>query len=329
MNNRLTARCIDVNSQYCPCFLAETNHCFTCSHLKGGDFCDCNWTGSCILYEKHWQYKDNSRLHKTGVSVRVEIEAVMNIKQTINENAYIIELETNLEFANELKRPGSFVFLRCAHDPEFYQFPVGIMKVEGKTISVVIETIGPKSTRLFTAGNKALIIRGPYFNGVYGQPWIDNLKCGKILLIAGGMGQAPALPIGEALSSNENKVVAILAPGKLGTIFIKEQFIRMGVEVHTVTSMRRDGMSFVNTWFQSSEDQPDLVVSAGPDEQHYGIIAAMQACQVNIPMAATNNATMCCGEGVCGSCEKETRSGQRIRTCKVQLPFSDLNPDFS
>jgi hypothetical protein len=78
--------------------------------------------------------------------------------------------------------------------------------------------------------------------------------------------------------------------------------------------------------FQSSEC-PELVVSAGPDDQHYGIISAMQAANVNIPMAATNNATMCCGEGICGSCIKETQIGEFIKTCKVQTDFTQLIHD--
>jgi hypothetical protein len=69
---------------------------------------------------------------------------------------------------------------------------------------------------------------------------------------------------------------------------------------------------------------PDLIISTGPDEQHYGIIAAMQAAGVNIPMAVTNNSTMCCGEGICGSCEKETVNHTFVRTCKVQTDFMNF-----
>jgi len=82
-------------------------------------------------------------------------------------------------------------------------------------------------------------------------------------------------------------------------------------------------MNILSRWFET-EKMPDLVVSAGPDEQHYGIIAAMQAVGVNIPMAATNNATMCCGEGVCGSCERETQDNSMIRVCKVQTEFTQF-----
>jgi len=324
MQKNMNARCIDVNTSYCPCFLAQTNHCFVCSHLKGGILCDCNWTGSCILYEKHWQRKTNS-CREPGATIRREIEADINIIQQISNNAYLVEIKVGLQLAQELKKIGSFVFLRCLEDPDFYLFPVGVMKVENDCIQVVIETIGPKSSKIFANDIKKIYVRGPYYNGVFGQPWIDNIKCGKIIVIAGGMGQAPALPIIEYLSINNNNITAVLAPGKLGKVFIANKLLNMSIEVYAVASLRREGMPLVRQLFQSANTSPELVVSAGSDEQHYGVIAAMQAAEVNIPMAATNNATMCCGEGICGSCEKETKSGQRIRACKVQLPFTSLH----
>jgi len=88
--------------------------------------------------------------------------------------------------------------------------------------------------------------------------------------------------------------------------------------------LRRVGMSMLREWFSL---KPDVIVSAGPDEQHYGIIAAMQQAGLNIPMVATNNATMCCGEGICGSCLKTTQEQKTIRMCKQQTNFSNIIED--
>jgi hypothetical protein len=98
----------------------------------------------------------------------------------------------------------------------------------------------------------------------------------------------------------------------------------MGALVHSVSSLRQFGMPMLREWFSL---KPDLIVSAGPDEQHYGVIAAMQAAGVTVPMVATNNATMCCGEGICGSCLKKTRDNKSIRMCKQQTDFSSIIED--
>ena len=145
-----------------------------------------------------------------------------------------------------------------------------------------------------------------------------------VILIAGGIGQAPLFPLATKLTRSSNRVMAMLAPGKVGKVFIDGQLEEMGVQVHKVSSMRQSGISMLREWFAL---KPDLIVSAGPDAQHYGVIAAMQAAGVNVPMVATNNATMCCGEGICGSCLKKTRDNQTIRMCKQQTDFSNIIED--
>jgi NAD(P)H-flavin reductase len=168
------------------------------------------------------------------------------------------------------------------------------MNVIDNRIQVVIEVVGAKSARIFSEGHKRLLIRGPYYNGILGLPWIDKINCGKIILLAGGMGQAPALLIIKTLLKRDNDITAILAPGKIGNTFLESEIDNLKVKIHKVTSMRREGLPILNKNFSDpNEIKPDLIVSAGPDEQHYGIIAAMQAAGVNLPMAVTNNATMC------------------------------------
>ncbi len=317
----ILSRCIDINSQYCPCLLAETNHCVFCSHLKGESLCNCNWSGVCILYEKHWQ-SNKRTLGIEELPIRIETETEFRIISKFSPDVYKLEFDVIPTLAQQLTKTGSFVFLRRPQDPYFYHFPVGIMKVIGNTLQVIIETIGPKSTRIIADDNHQLLVRGPYYNGILGQPWIDNLTNGKVVLVAGGMGQPPALPIAAKLISNNN-VIAILAPGVIGMTVISEELRDLGVEVHDVSSFRNEGIVILR---KLCAGQPDLLVSAGPDEQHYAIINMMQDMNINIPMAVTNNATMCCGEGICGSCQKETHDNKTICTCKVQTDFSQLIP---
>lgn len=324
MDTRLKMSCIDINSPYCPCILAETNDCIFCSHLKGGTVCDCNWGGVCILYEKQWQSKMVRQDGPPATLLRRECESAFSRREEIAADTYLLEFTVDDELADELKKTGAFVFLRRPEDPQFFHFPVGVMKVNGRDVQVVVEGVGPKSKRLLEADNSVVVVRGPYYNGILGQPWIDNISYGKILLVAGGMGQPPAVPIAARLVENGNTVHALLAPGQVGKVFISEELRRLGVSFDVVDSLRRSGYSRLSEWLTDKERRPDLVVSAGPDDQHHGVIAAMQAADVNVPMAATNNSTMCCGEGICGSCECETNDRRKIRLCKTQTDFTRL-----
>ncbi|MDU4962109.1 MAG: hypothetical protein E6X17_15745 [Sporomusaceae bacterium] len=310
-------RCVDVNSEHCPCLLADTNHCFMCSHLKGEAVCNCDWTGRCIFAEKCWQAP---RKPADGPSRR-EVEATLVLKQQVNEHTYVVELETGHEFARPLDRAGAFVFLRLADDPEMCNFPVGVMDVRDGVLTLAIETVGPKSSRVFAQPAARVLLRGPYFNGVFGQPWIDSTKYGTILAAVGGLGQAPALLLAKQILANGNKLIAVVAPGSAGKIFIDDELRAMGADVIPVSSMRREGFSIMKTLFA---DKVDLLLSAGPDELHYGLISVMHEGGYDFPMAVTNNATMCCGEGICGSCAKRTKDGVWVRTCKIQLDFDQL-----
>jgi NAD(P)H-flavin reductase len=316
----LSLYCIDINSQYCPCLLAETNHCVFCSQLKGEAQCNCNWQGICVFYERYWQKKN---MASAKSPVRSEITTNITISEELAKDIFLFHFSVPIDLAEQLNKPGAFVFLRAAGDEHFCRFPVGIMKVSKNEIYVVVEKAGPKSARLFFNNNTEIIVRGPYYNGMFGQPWIDKIMNGKILLIAGGMGQPPALPAAIRLRQNNNKVTAILAPGKIEKIFIAEEFIKLGIESHPVLSMRKDGMPLFK---ELLKDKPDLIVSAGPDEQHYAAVNILQDLALDIPMAATNNSPMCCGEGMCGSCIKETNDNKKIRTCKVQTDFTYLIP---
>lgn len=310
-------RCVDVNSDQCPCLLSDTNHCFMCSHLKGELVCDCDWTGQCILNEKRWK----APRKPSDPPPRKEVESSLIIKRQVNDSVYLVELNVGAEMAERLDKVGSYVFIRRADDPEMCSFPVGIMDVEGDVITLAIEAVGPKSSRLFMTPPTRALVRGPYLNGVLGQPWIDSTKYGIILATVGGSGQAHAIMLAKKVIANNNLVTFVIAPGKAGNVFVADELERLGARVITVASMRRDGIPRLRELFSNDVD---LLLSSGPDELHFAVIAAMQEAGKNYPMAVTNNATMCCGEGICGSCAKKTKDGVWIRTCKVQIDFNQL-----
>lgn len=318
MLNPFIKKCIDINTEYCPCLLAETNHCTFCSKLQGKESCDCNWSGVCIFYEKYWQdkYKQNVR---RAERLTEEVEALR--QEQIGIKTYLLEFTVSEALAQKLDCAGAFVFLRRFSDPQCSHFPIGVMKVEGNRLTVVIEAVGAKSGRFLLNKEEQIVVRGPYYNGVLGKPWVDDLKDGSVILVAGGIGQAPALPILKTLRENGNKVRVIASPGKVGTVFLKEAIKDPAVIFYSVSSLRKEGFTILR---ELMWEKQDLLVSAGPDAQHSAIIEVMNSLGVNLPMAATNNAIMCCGEGLCGSCCQLTQDNKTVKMCKTQLNYQDI-----
>lgn len=318
----LISKCSDINSQYCPCLLSETNHCVFCTKLQGTDTCECDWNGTCIMYEKHWQEKMKN--NKPRSPIRAAYESTVLSRVQLGVQTYLFEILTDPGLADKLNVIGSFVFLRRIHDIESFHFPVGVVKVADNKISVIVEGVGAKSQRFLSNKDDSLMVKGPYYNGILGKPWIDNIMDGKILLVAGGIGQAPALPIIQKLLNNKNTITAIVAPGKVGNVFIEDLLDKSDVLLHTVTSLRKVGLSMLRELLKENND---VIVSAGPDEQHSAIIRLMNEIGVNIPMVATNNATMCCGEGICGSCHKLIQDNKIVKMCKVQTEYKTIMQD--
>lgn len=315
----LTERCIDVNSAYCPCMLAEMNHCVMCSQLQGGANCICEWSGTCVLYEKLWQ--GSARPQKAK---RIEEITRFSAAVAVGEKTIAASFSVSQELARLLDKAGAFVFLRRADDEQFYHFPVGVMAVDGIVVTVAIEAVGTKSKRFLRDTSAEIVVRGPYYNGLFGQPWLTALKKERALLLAGGIGQAPSLAVAKELVRGGNDITAILAGGKVGRIFAGEELRRMGVEVVEVSSMRRDGIPLLRKILKKGVD---FIASCGSDNQHCGIIAILNEMELNLPMAATNNAVMCCGEGICGSCHQKMADGRVVKLCKVQADFRQLEQD--
>lgn len=314
----LKEHCIDVNSQYCPCILAEMNHCLMCSQLQGKGNCTCEWSGTCILYEQHW-----SGSH-TRPQKRMEEVTIFSSVETVGDKTVIASFETSEELAQMLSKVGSFVFLRRKDDEQFYHFPVGVMTVEHTLITVAIEAIGTKSKRLLEDTSAEIVVRGPYYNGMFGQPWLTTIREERALLLSGGIGQAPLLPVARELVRGGNHITAIVAGGKVGTIFVGEELRKMGIEVLKVSSLRQEGIPLMRKILKKGVD---FIASCGSDNQHCGIISVLHEMGLDLPMAATNNAVMCCGEGVCGSCHHKMKDGRVVKLCKVQADFRDLEQD--
>jgi NAD(P)H-flavin reductase len=242
----------------------------------------------------------------------------------VGDKTVVISFDVSEALAHMLNKVGSFVFLRRKDDDQFYHFPVGVMSVDHTSITVAIEAVGTKSKRLLEDISAEIVVRGPYYNGMFGQPWLTTIRGESVLLVAGGIGQAPLLPVARELVQGENRITAILAGGKVGVIFVGEELREMGIDVIEVSSLRQEGMPLLRKKLKKGVD---FIASCGSDNQHCGIISVLHEMKLDLPMAATNNAVMCCGEGICGSCHHKMKDGRVVKLCKVQADFRELEQD--
>ncbi len=303
--------CVDAGSEYCPCFLAETGECITCSHLQGKQFCDCNWRGVCIFQEYAWAgYRSRG--------TRGSYEAELVDKKEISPDTFVIKLKVTRTMSRELDNPGAYVFLRGKERPGFFDVPMSVMTVNTvkNEIDVAMQVAGAK-TKALQDINDRIIVRGPYWNGILGQRYLKCIKGGNCLVIARGIGQAPAAQVVRTLHKHNNRVKILADPGKVGAVFIKDYIGETCCEIEELDIISKQGLTVINKYLKY-EDY-DLIFSGGSDKQHLYILREIDNSRGNPFLVVTNNSQICCGEGICGSCSTRIESGVKVKACKVQL----------
>ncbi len=310
--------CIDAGSEYCPCHLAETGDCILCSQLSGKKFCDCiNWKGVCIYQEFMWNGKKAKEERETYLGKILE-------KNNIEDKTIVLTIALSHKLCQQLVYPGSFVFLRNKDDFGFYDAPISIMdaNTEENFIKVAIEIRGGVKTKTIADLNENddILVRGPFWNGgVLGLKNVYRAKNGTSILISrGGIGQAPLVPVMKKLNSNGNKIIAIIDNSGYENILIKDYLRLYNAEVIELNTLKAGELTedLKNKLKEIlAKEDINIIHCSSQDIIIYKLVEFLND---KVPISSSNNAKMCCGEGVCGTCTVRYKGHIVKRLCKVQ-----------
>lgn len=307
--------CIDAGTEYCPCHLAETGDCLLCSHLQGKNFCDCtNWKGVCIYQEYVWNGNQSKNLRKVSLCKILK-------KELLDTNVICFTIIAKHKLVQELSHPGSFIFVRNPKSSGYFDAPISIMDtdVNENIIKIVIETKGIKTKTIDKLEeNDNIAIRGPYWNGILGLKNIYQSKDGTSLIIARGIGMAPMVPVMKKLYSNGNKIIAVIDKGNYKDIFIKKYLDLCNASLIECNVINNDGTlsNDIKNIINKYENDINIIYCAGPD---IFISNLLETTEDDTKIACCNNARMCCGEGICGTCSTKYDGDVVKRLCKLQI----------
>lgn len=289
--------CIDAGSENCPCMLAETGDCITCSRLQGKDCCDCNWRGVCIYneYIQNGKKLNNRRTnHKTKILKKI----------WYGDDLVVLVVQVSKGFALKASRPGSYVFLKQCDQSDYYSVPISVMRSEPEkgAIHLAVKVVAGKTKELADAEG-GLEIRGVYRNGLLGVSGILTKKPQKVLCITKGIGFAPAANYNR-WAYGKDTVDMIIDPDK-----INQELVNDYLADCPVNSIRYMELS------------PDFICP-----QDYDVVLLLASDyflrSIYIPegrKVCSNNFHMCCGEGICGACTMVDSNGKSHKMCKCQV----------
>lgn len=310
--------CIDAGSEFCPCHLAEAGECILCSQLHGKKFCDCvNWKGVCIYQE----FSNNG--FKAKENRKTFICSITDF-QLLEDELVQLSFSAPHKLCIDLFKPGAFLFIR-GEESCYFDVPISVMDsdIDNNIITIMVEIRGIKTKRLKNLKvGEDLIIRAPYWNGVFGLKNVVTSKDSKSLVVARGIGMAPMLPVIKKLLNNNNTVKVLIDNAPFKDLYVRDYLIKWGVEFQEINMLSKGELSSeFKTKLQENLKNNDisLLHCAGADILTYNILNYLDEInQSELPVSCCNNSKMCCGEGVCGSCTARF-SGHRVRRlCKVQ-----------
>lgn len=306
--------CADAGTQFCPCSLAPLGECLSCSILRGEMFCNCSWSGVCVYSNYIW-----SGMKAAGARSETSVE--VESSTTVGESVLLLTIGCDQDLVRDLGEPGSFVFLRPATSRQCFNAPISVMEAKAGRVRFAVQVLGPK-TKALAGCDGRLVLTGPFFNGLFGRRRVRSIYNSRVLVVAKGIGQGPAVNVVAWLARNNNSVTVALGPGDIGATFAESFILEYGAS--TVVMPREPDRNRARIADFLAHGCFDLVVSCGPDVQHRMILECIRETGVPTRLAATNNAIMCCGEGICGSCSISGNTGVEVRACKSSAYPEDL-----
>lgn len=308
MNDK-KSRCIDAGTENCPCYLALTDDCLTCSRLQGKDCQQCNWQGVCI-------YNEFIQGNKTVNNPRKDFEADVLEVKSYDEDLLVMVIRVDRGFALKCNRPGIYVFIGNPELSAYHKTPISILKsdVTKGEIHLAVKIHSAKTKALL--GLEKVTIRGPYKTGLIG----DLTPVKRALVLSKGIGIAPGIHYTDC------QVVGCIVDFMIDLEKINQSLLDSYLEGEWFEKRieKIEYISFAGEHaFEKVKEKIiagsyDSVLILASDYFVETLSEMIGTISPNINIIHSNNANMCCGEGVCGACTCVDKDGNVVKRCKCR-----------
>lgn len=221
-------------------------------------------------------------------------------------------------------RPGQFVMLKAGEDCQpLLRRPLGIHSLKGQAIELLYEVVG-QGTEILShkKPGEYLDIIGPLGNGFnYRLPFtVYRLP----ILVAGGMGVAPLVFLGERLITKSpshqvtRKPLVLLGAKTKSHILCEKEFRKLGCNVKIATDNGSSGLKgkvtdLLKHLLSTIDYRLSTIYACGPHPMLKGVAAV--AKKYDIPAQLSLEEHMACGIGACFGCAVDTIDGYK-RVCR-------------
>lgn len=218
-----------------------------------------------------------------GFSVR-EISAITRI----NQDTLWLTSEEAIE-----AQPGQFVMVWL---PGIGEKPFSIASID--PFGLLAVDVGPFSHALHQLSvGDPLWVKGPLGNGF-------TIEGERLLMVGGGYGSAPLLPLAKAARVQNKQVVVCLGAQNAKGVLLSDDFVNLGCQVSIATDDGSLGeMGLVTMIVEQAIQQAefDTLYACGPAGMLSALVRLCRTHQLDYQLSW--EAHIRCGLGLCGSCE--------------------------
>jgi ferredoxin/flavodoxin---NADP+ reductase len=220
--------------------------------------------------------------------------------------------------------PGQFMIVRADEPGERIPLTFCAMDHEAGTVSFVYLVHGVTTTKLskLRPGDALADLAGPL-----GTP-AEVGGIGRVVIVAGGVGAAVALPVAAAMVAGGDRVTAILGARSADLLILQEELRAAGAEVIVTTddgTAGRKGLVTEPLVELLASEPVDRVVTIGPAIMMKFVCLATKPFGVKTIVSV--NPIMVDGTGMCGSC-RVTVGGETKFACVHGPEFDGHEVDF-
>ena len=195
--------------------------------------------------------------------------------------------------------------------PGVDEIPMSLSAITSEGLSsITVNEVGEASRALNQKEKGDTIgIRGPFGNGFVPAG-------GNVMIVGGGTGLAPLMPLTEKLAKVADKVTVMSGAKSRDNLLFLDRIDKILSEVNSETVFTtEDGSYGIECLVVDQAEQKmkkekfDMVYTCGPEQMMYNMF--LLAEQYNVPLQASLERIMRCAIGLCGSCQIG-----KLRVCK-------------
>jgi len=223
-------------------------------------------------------------------------------------------------------KAGQFIILRAYEQSERIPMSIGGLDREKGLLTIVVMEVGKSTAEIvrMEVGEKFLDVVGPL-----GIPTHMENFGGTSVVIGGGVGIPPILPIAEALKENGNKVIGIIGARSQDLLIYEKELGAVCDQLIITTDDGSKGVKgFVTHALQKLIDDGEplkFVMSVGPVIMMKNVAKTTEPHA--IPTWVSLNPIMVDGTGMCGGC-RVSIDGKSKFACVDGPDFDAHKVDF-